>query len=303
MRDALVCAKVSGRLIARRFTTPLGLHTYICSVDGPGVDLYIHVNPTEPKCVSKARSEDVIFWSAVLIDIDPSGKKSKNTNGAMWEVLKTLNEWGYAGSTLITDSGRGRQMWLMLNPLISFANKSTPTRQQAEAAAAHFLRKLNDTADIEKFGCVIDPCTSDLSRLARLPWTTNSKTNMRGYVIAYPISRVLTDDFYERWRVPDMAPAEPMVEPKDGWSIKKVLAHITGKAATFLTSGWASPGRRGAIYAAAASLAEAGVPEMVAWDWVQRANKWCKPEPLGPSALQSPFDNGWKRGVEKRATA
>jgi hypothetical protein len=291
---ALVTAKVAKRMLTRRFNFPAGLSTYIDTIADPWTDIYIHTNPTYQDVERKARASDVTTWRTVLIDIDPDeNNPNAMPDSALAVVTQQLNELGYECCYLVIDSGRGRQVWLCLGSMAPLFTTGHLARRQAEAAAANFLRQLGP---VTQFGCRIDPCTSDLSRLARLPGGINSKTGGRAKLLLVNKTRLPAMIFYEQWKVPDTAPAEPMPIPGDGnWSKRKALGYISLKAAYYIMDGWTSPGRRQAVYATAVSLAEAGVPAETAWQWVVDGNEKSKPRPLSDKDLSLAFENGWRK--------
>ncbi len=238
--------------------------------DHPELDIYVSINPIEAGQLRRAKH--VTHLQHVLIDIDPTEDNDNPSPRAPIEHLISLLPADLAAALFIVDSGRGVQAWLGCVPR-EIRNTDAPL-------VAGWLRWLAEEWDLP--GWKIDTSTSDLSRLARVPGTINSKTGRRASVIRQPFLRADWD-----WLE---AHAHAVVEPKHITSpessaggikmgkflpFKMLRGLVTLTARQFLEGDVAEGGRHKAAYAAAKSLQELGVESARARRFLKEGAEGC----------------------------
>lgn len=274
---ALVCAKVAGRMLTRRFNKLDDLVSFADRMNP--CDTFVHLNGTKPECVRKASVSDVVSWNNLLIDID--GTKE------FLNVSTVLAELGYMGATTVVDSGRGIHMWLHLRTPDDVWNGIQHNR--LELAGAKFLRYLHERDHH------VDTCTSDLPRIVRLPGTFNSRSKSIARVLGTPgWGVVLGEEFYERWKPTEEELARPTI-PSGTLTLRALIPAISARASEYIISGAESPGRRGAVFACAKSLFEAGVTREQVDEYIRRGNDRSTPEPLRDEEVRRAIDNAWRK--------
>jgi hypothetical protein len=159
---------------------------------------------------------------------------------------------------------------------------------------AGFLSMLNRQLNPD-YGCLVDTSCSDLSRVVRLPGSTNQKT-LRPCVILDTGTPI---DLVDKVLACSIPPPEPVpCRHVDTSNLAAVLPHLTEAAQRFLTEGAPFGSRHAAAYAAAASLREAGVPLERALNWVCRGGTFCSP-PLTSQEDETDLERATVRAYTK----
>lgn len=254
-------AKRGDLTLAGRALTAAHLEGIVNS--NPGFDWYVGLNPTRGHGTPpKARSRDVIEWAWVLLDIDPVSQGA-DPEKCLNLILDThhLHE-----VSVVIDSGRGRQAWISVLPV---ALRNPSHRGQVEAATSAWLFDLDPFA----FNCRVDVSCRDLSRVARLPGTLNSKSGRMSSIISLPTSSLDPE------RIMACLPPEQGTEHRamPDASLAELLPALTETAISFLTEGVFSPGRHSACYACARACAQARVFRTRALDLLLTGASLCHP--------------------------
>lgn len=214
-------------------------------------DCYIQLNPVRTPARIRPRLEDVTHVQAVLLDLDPveptgDGDRAVARLEAICDALGVPTEC----STLI-HSGRGRQLWLHTDAMPIIGEGSL-----ARAVRAFVSRVVK--AYGVACGFQVDASCVDLTRLARLPGSTNQKTMEPARVLRYgkpmPALWLLS-------HAPDDVLVEAVVTaagpPPKSWPA--IAATLTTAAFSFITEGAPEGGRHKAAVACARSLRDAAV--------------------------------------------
>ena len=224
----------------------------ICS--HPDWNLYIQLNPARSRSKLRPAACDVSHIQAVLVDIDPV-ERDASMFGAAAAVLQDCCEIGLerrflivdSRSIAVIDSGRGVQLWFLIDPI-----EATPANAGRVRATVKIIADRFGSFS----GCRIDTSCSDLARLARLPGSINQKTGHQAQILVPATPMPAT------W-LENIEPLMPPVtsHPRDlaGKTIVSVLAHISDSAADFLQHGISEPGRHARCFHTMKSLQEAGV--------------------------------------------
>lgn len=226
---------------------------------------YIQLNPTRERMRIRPHATDVSHLQAILVDIDPEGANADGDNAVevAWDIL---NDMGVDTQlTTLIDTGRGRQIWIHIDPLPIIGEGSL-----ARAVKA-FIREVSERVG-KSYGCVVDTSCSDLARLARLPGTVNQKTGRMSRIMF--AGKPQPPWFLFRFDAEVPARVAPS-ESRSTWP--KVVPHLTNTAREFITSGVEQMRRHRGCYAAAKSLHEAYVPEDVARGWLLKGAERCDP--------------------------
>lgn len=264
---------------------PLDLVRIVQTTNEVDGNVYVHINSIAGNA-TKGSAQDVMEWKNVLVDIDPvraDAQPWKAANAILFNGHYELSNYS------VIDSGRGYQLWLR----IADADiRSDDDRRRFEASTAMFLRSLQPMAD--PYGCVVDTSCSDLSRVARVPGNFNPKTGKVCALVQAAETSMPASTFLHNH--PAILPTSraTRAEFTGSWNLARAVPHLTTKGAEFVVSGVRAPGRHAAAFAAAASLAEAGVPEELARLWVLRGAKLCTPMLTEASANRA-FDNAWRK--------
>lgn len=247
--------------------TSLGGLTKAVLLKTPANNVYIQLNPTNKTAGSgRPNASHVNRIQAILIDIDPIQQISDSyLDIVMGEIEQNLSEYGIDQNQMaLIDSGRGRQIWILLN-------RSTELAPRTRALVHAVSRGFTDEA------VKIDTSCSDLVRLARMPGSVNLKTGRVAQVIraAKPGegSSWLNDAAFDPKPTP--TPPSRLFQPNTTWW--HFLSHLTYTAQRFITEGISEPGRHQARVATALSLVEAGVPVGVAHELLIRGMGLCEP--------------------------
>jgi hypothetical protein len=227
-----------------------------------GCDMYVAPNPT--LCCTGVRhsSSDVTHWSYLFLDVDPIGEPSSPLQ-FLRETLLLLEDWTGKSITspIIIDSGRGYQSWIRLPdwPITDNKCEIGISAKNARKVMGWWLTKLAARMGT-RYNCRLDTSVSDLSRLMRLPGTTNTKTGFPArfihstqhvydgleYLLAAGVPKTLYDE-------PEVAPLAA------GTPWQMVFTKLTLKAQNYLTKGQEDPGRHAVMWHAARKLQELGI--------------------------------------------
>lgn len=231
-------------------------------------NLYISLNPTRP-CGIKARVEDVEDIEYILIDVDPidSDGQIQFPGIALHDLFDEVYAVLGSAPGVYLDSGRGVQLWLRVRNNIQGVEKKS-----VEQSVSKLLRSINGRWQNRQSSC-IDPSTSDLSRVARMPESVNWKTGRTSRISwiergTIDLSQVL-----------DMFPPDPIeVTCQANVNFKNLsdlLPHLNTTARTFIRRGQQSPGRHKAAFAAAKNLMELGLPAPETLGFVMQGAELC----------------------------
>jgi hypothetical protein len=256
-----------------------------------GDNCYIAPNPTYSTKGMRHSAEDVVWWSYLLIDIDPVGTHPAPM-AAMTVALDLLSHWTDIDvrEPLLIDSGRGVQAWIRLEDielderyghgrLVDAADAgggstTIVSRSTARRTNGWWLKRLDEVM-LEQYGCRVDTSTSDLPRVMRLPGTVNVKTGRPTSILNangeryHGLAEKLIVGVPEKLFVDE--PLPPGLAKGLPW--QKVFTHLTVAAQNYLLYGQAEPGRHKAVWLTAKSLSEKGVTLHEARKAIRRANK------------------------------
>lgn len=255
-------------------------------------NIYVHINPTTCHRPSvKASAKDVTALANVLIDIDPVAPYP-SVESALESVKASMEDLipGSTSAASVVMSGRGCQIWLHFRQVSLDGGEDL--RSLCQRATTSFLRLLNPGAS----GCRVDTSCSDVSRVARMPWSVNQKTKQTAYILSQGASRLDPGLLFEF----DPGPPDNSHLPdlNSTTSLGYVLPYVTLTAARFLSDGVPSPGRHAAAYAAASSLRELNVPKETTELWVTKGGLCCDP-PLSPGecirVVSSAYHGRWTK--------
>jgi hypothetical protein len=213
----------------------------------PDWNLYIQLNPARSRNKLRPSASDVSHIQAVLVDIDPVDRDAEPFH-AVAEIMRWSLRLGIGPECCaVIDSGRGTQLWFLLEPM-------APTPENAGRVRA-VVKMLAESFGVFG-GCRIDTSCSDLARLARLPGSINQKTGHMAQILvpATPMPGTWLEQVE-----PLMPPALPESRDLGGETVVSVLAHISDTAADFLQHGKMEPGRHATCFHTMKSLFEAGV--------------------------------------------
>lgn len=248
-----------------------------------GWNVYVCLNPARPHGI-KPRSRDVYEFRQLLVDLDPI------LDGfAIWdaeqEAMSELIRLGVRprGCAHVY-SGRGVQLWVQFE---TQTFNDDIQRSALEQRCAAFLRAIKLSASC---GVRVDPCTSDLPRLARLPGSVNQSTGQLARIKSKPGCR---NKMELLWQQQVILPPERKRVCSDLTNLFPVLPHLTWRATEFLKLGVGEPGRHAACVAAARSLRDTGVPVHLATEWLNEGAGKCSPQ-LGEEDVKRIVEDTWR---------
>lgn len=146
-----------------------------------GYDSYVCCSPVKAGTTGKASDADVLIDGALLVDCDPrkddedpTGTSTKRRDAAWNTAMEIWEHFGQCGT--LVDSGRGGQVWLKVPAICDRHGLLAWIRE-------HFKRE-----DVE-----ID-ATHEVSRLMRLPGTTNTRTGETVTIVAPACGSIPRDE-------------------------------------------------------------------------------------------------------------
>lgn len=144
----------------------------------PPGDRYLGLAPLRRDAVppsGRARDEDALTVSVLLVDVDPDDASDANRNVAGEIAAAILARFQATGArAAVVSSGRGVQFWLW--------HESTDPSDPRLRARERLLRALALRFDRE--GAHVDVGVFNVARLARLPGTVNMKTGEVAEILA-----------------------------------------------------------------------------------------------------------------------
>lgn len=287
--------KKRGTLVGDFARTPEELHEAMLAYNVDGCNFYIQLNPTEVLNKSKTNKFDISNWSWFLLDIDPidvAGYKPGILLDLAIEKLQT--EIGRFLFPTIVYSGRGVQAWFRIPDIKLHDGDSLSidetgvSRFTARQSMGYWLRHLADRSGVVA-GCRVDPCTSDLPRIMRMPGSINYSTGNRAMILRVgDFNTTLAEDLV--MNTPAESFVTPVIQAFEGdMTWQQAMSRVTKKAHDFCLFGWASPGRHEAMWHTLMSLKEVGVSKEEAIKGVMSGNRWCtvgdRTEPLAASEI------------------
>lgn len=234
-------------------------------------DAYIQLNPTAHKREKRASAEDVSIYSWFMLDVDPDGQPQ--IGGAAKFSFEVPIATGLQKKAFLhLDTGRGRQVWFRATPIeLSALGNDKILRERLR----WMNQKIQESIILWEPHQVVD-VLPDLPRLARMPWTINTKTGRLAQVIAWPKN----DPWFRpevglEWAGDPPPPPETVNLPQTTW--QQAFPHLTKTAKEFIMDGVDSPGRHHAAVAAARSLRDAQIPYDGALVAVLQGAQRCRP--------------------------
>lgn len=248
-------------------------------------NIYIQLNPSREKVKIKASASDIAYVQAILIDIDPLPSNVDNLPSDYWNywtsrALELVLEHGVLEEQVaVIDSGRGRQLWVLIDPL--GGDNSRIVRR-----IPPFVRAVaSEFADACPYYRIDTSCT-DIARVARMPGSINHKTGCEATILkaAKPGPWTWLRDNFEPDPEPD---AVEVCTPVNRW--QDLIPRLNNRASNFILLGESTPGRHAGAFCAARSLREAGATKEQALFLVS----------MGASRCIPPLEGDWVRIVER----
>lgn len=258
-------AKKDGRTVGGIIHNENHLTSLIQSFYDNGWDAYVQPNPSLSKLGKRGSTADTAQMKWLLVDIDPvagvivSMPRYLTWDGKVWVP------------TVIVESGRGVQLWYLLNhPL----GTQAPTEKElARHITAHFLRTAK-IYGVEEFKWKID-FLPDLPRLMRMPGTINSKNGkMAELVEVNPRYGMLVASLIDRAGPP---PEHYELPKMEGQVWQQVISHLPLSVRKYIMEGVEAGDRHRLAFATAAALRDVGTPFENALVAVYRGSDLCRP--------------------------
>lgn len=253
-----------------------------------GKDCYILLNPAVGFYGTKAAAKDITHLSWILVDIDP--KLDDATPGEACFVARNAIERvvGTSPACLPVYSGRGWQLWVPLaEPL--------PMRPEYDSMVKGFVKHIADQID-SRYGCVVDTSCAEVSRVARMPGTRNTKTGRLAKMLP-PEDTIegLTLNMLRQFSMPETAPTLRLPEQPN---LSQIITRLNNTATEFLllgTTHTSSVSRHNAMYATARQLHEMGLGVDTARGMLLVGASICRP-PLAPEEAERVIRQVYQKG-------
>lgn len=255
-----------------------------------GYDTYVCLNPAK-SWHTKPTKEDITDFRMFLIDIDPI-TDTPQLGDAEDAVLSMLTQefipesndiYRFAEYCHRIDSGRGLQLWV---PVIcpGFMRLDPEDDLRVKGIVAYVERNMRD--ELASYGCKIDTSCAEISRVARLPGTINTKTGRRAKFLSVADGPFLTRTDLDQFIRQAPSPSPPQVPiPVGEMSLMRLFPMLNRTAFNFITQGVATSsaqGRHADCYATAKNLKECGVtPDLGAALLCAGASLCRPPLPIG----------------------
>lgn len=235
------------------------------NLDGAAFNTYVHLNTSNHANRYKGSLVDIRTWHRIFVDLDPVDK-SPNPSAAARAILRCLPR--ETATHIYT--GNGHQLWIEV--------ESTPIQNLAHAreierAMRGYVQWLG--AQIDPCGCHIDVGCCDLSRVARMPGTTNQKKGRQAKLLAVATRTLDTRIVFEHTLPPQSIEPAPRVDTPSEW--RAIWPHLTEIADRFMMEGIGKGGRHHAAYATARRFRELGVPQQQTLKWLWVGAQRCRP--------------------------
>ena len=271
---------VDGIVFGASFSQAIELVTYANWADQANYNSYIQLNPSRKITGTRCRAEDITHWAWFVLDIDPVEEynepmKALDRAEDLMKAMFGLKEL----HRVVVDSGRGVQAWYPLGPLptnevikvhtdplprdfeledVPAVEKEMTIREAAPRVMSYWLGWLAQRMGTYE-GCNIDTSCSDLSRVMRMPFTTNQKTGRRSTILTTTqkvneslARRLLTYAPYHLFK------ERPVMTVIGNGCWTSYVGQMTRGGRIFLTEGSEEPGRHRAASAAMLSLMDLG---------------------------------------------
>lgn len=239
------------------------------SANRRGFNCYVQLNPSIGVRTKRPGATQVTHYRGFLFDIDPDPGVQSSPLAALDAGLAQLERAIELPLTpWIIDSGRGAQAWILgdVEPL------AEGDYRVVRAAVSHLVKGL----DLPK-GHHADPSVCDVSRIARLPGTVNTKTGRTARVRQRGTAIVGL-----RQRLIELAPAiEDQAEHEftaTADSYRQVYQHLTLSAQNFIEQGWAFPGRHSMLWHTADLLKRHGLSRAAVARALLLGARQCRPK-------------------------
>ena len=282
-----VFSKSKRGVIGGKIASPKALQRWVSAANRPE-DFYVCLNPSMTNRI-KPRIEDITAFRWWLLDIDPIDPAG---DGRLFDTITITNEldrmFGFHPYFYRVWSGRGRQMWI---PIADNGFSAEEAQLLVKGCTEELIRRIGPV--LRREGCHIDAACAEISHLARLPGTTNTKTGAVASIDpkAGPTCRA------ELLRVQDMkrfaaAPPEPPIVtvipdgPISVWTALTFWNALTPFNRGFITTGvdTATESRHRRATATARQLRDIGCPSDLALSWLMDGAGRSKPR-LEPSFI------------------
>lgn len=240
-----------------------------------GNDCYILLNPAENFYGVKPPVSAITHLRWVLLDIDPKAPNA-DVMAARYDVMAALE--GLLGAlpeeaVVRLDTGRGQQVWV---PLFEPVAVTEETDGLVKAFVQHIAKQVPGQT-----GCIVDTSCAELSRVARMPGTTNTKT---GRLARFDFS--FADFVVPRLTINMMRSVEPIPAPLSSLPLPEhpnmgqIIARLNRTATEFLLLGTrhsTTDSRHAAMFATAKQLREMGLSVDIARGMLLTGAALCVP--------------------------
>ena len=273
-----VFSKSGMGVIGGKIQSPAALQRWVRAAGRPE-DFYVCLNPSAEGSFIKPRISDITAFNYWLIDLDPISVQP-STAACLLVLQKHLAAmFGFLPYFYWLDSGRGRQAWV---PVVG-PTPAAVGQQCVKGCTAELIRRAG--TDLAEAGFRVDEACAEISHLARLPGTVNTKTGQFAYLAAGQGGEEwLAAADMERFAAPAPPPA-PAVVPWDD-SVKLTTGQLLGwwNALTPFNRAFCQQGtdtvvesRHRRATAVARQLRDLGCSPSLAMSWLLDGARWSKP--------------------------
>src|SRR5882672_98529 len=256
----------SGEVLGGHVERPSGLQRIAANMDRLGYNTYIGLNHTNQWRGIRIKGTDIDRIGAIVLDLDPVDGECAPVAAALAAIDLAEGLLGRRIYPAVIDTGRGVQAWVLLDT----EPHSAPLVARAfEHGVRRLLVTVRDQLG-DSFGCRLDTTVSDAARVARCPFTTNTKTGRTARVLQWGEPVGFADwEHHPIWRAAGDEREHRSLLRRDKESghpvtLDKIWGRLTVTARRFLSHGVHEPGRHAAAFATAASLAESNIDESYA---------------------------------------
>ena len=235
-------------------------------------DVYACLNPARTT-KGKPTIADITAVRWFMVDVDPLADTVLPNYGPVNEWLRNwlANELGidhYAPTTVFT--GRGFQLWV-------------PVAHTTETMCAHagikgLIQQLATELPAE-FGVKVDTTSGEISRVARLPGTINSKTGLMAEIVQHPREQHAECSLEALDKFAVMQYSVPAQQSLEGGTYEQIITALSPWSREFVLHGVASSvtSRHGRGYALLQELKNLGVARNFAHQMLISGCHRCKP--------------------------
>jgi hypothetical protein len=266
-----------------------------CNAASRAEDCYVCLNPSSSVGRVKPTIEEITEFKFWMLDLDPTTEPRNDAIYAVDILCNALQTaFGFIPFFWFVDSGRGRQFWIPVEPNTLYVDDA----QRLIKGVTQYLTEI--TPDLRTHGYRIDSACAEVSHMARLPGSINTKTGLTATILRGWGAQMLTVADMQPFAAPAPTPTEPInptiYESKAGLLL--LFNSLTWRNRAFIMEGADAElvSRHSRFFACAKQMHELSCPPDMALGLLKEAAHKCRPSLLrtDPGFVERTWRSIWK---------